>query len=326
MTMVDGSVPVRENITAHQAGEGTDRSGGREEYTWLAACVNDCWSPRDGAGRGADSASLLPELSRDKLSALNEKLNLPEGDTAARVRSDINRYGTSPDDAAVELMKRNRVLGMGEYHEDGSQFRATGIEIIERLKSAGATHLAVEMPSNLRPLYEQFEKTGVIPDGMLTGLWNTPDFRELVTKARTAGLKVVPVDLPRPWDGKWSQRDPHMAKLTGDILDSDPGSKVVLWLGAMHLVNMDGKARDQYTTAGTILKDRYPGQIATMEHVRIADRLLGLTTDLEKPTSVRTRGTAVGSLKESAYIQEKGQLPHDGWDYAVIYPLKDGKR
>ncbi|MCA9804583.1 MAG: hypothetical protein KC777_21580 [Cyanobacteria bacterium HKST-UBA02] len=325
MTRLDGALP-QDHIQAQQALDGTGYNAGREENTWLAACVSDCWSPPSIAGRGADSGKRLPDLPEEKLSELKEKLNLPESDTAAGVRGDINRYGTNPGDTAVELMKKNRVLGMGEFHEGDSQFRATGIKTIERLKAAGATHLAVEMPSDLKPLYEQFEKTGEIPDGMLTGYWNTRDFRELVTEARKAGLKVVPVDLPRPWDGKWSQRDPHMARLVGDILDSDPNNKVVLWLGAMHVANVEGKAHDQYTTAGTVLKDRYPGQVATMEHVRTSERLLGLTTDLEKPTSVRTRGTAVGRLKESAYIQEDGQLPHDGWDYSVIYPVKNGKR
>ena len=298
----------------------------RSEQPWLASCVDDCWSPRQIADKGGSSEKPLPELSAKELSGLKEKLNLPEEDTAARVREDINLLGKDPADMAVELIKNHRVLGMGEYHEADSHHRAVGIQAIARLKEAGATHLAVEMPSDLKPLYEQFEKTGELPEGMLTGYWNTKDFRELVTEARKAGLKVVPVDLPRPWEGKWHKRDPHMAQLVGDILDSDPKNKVVLWLGSAHLADVAGEAPEGYTTAGTVLKDRYPGQIATTNHVKLDERLLGLTTDLKKPVAVPNLGTSVGALKESDYIKKPGTISHDHWDYSFIYPLKNGKR
>ncbi|HMP50990.1 MAG TPA: hypothetical protein PKD05_05490 [Candidatus Melainabacteria bacterium] len=298
----------------------------RTSQAWLASCVDDCWNPRPIEDKGSTSEKLLPELSEKDLSGLKEKLNLPEEDTAAKVREDINRLGKNPADMAIELMNGHRVLGMGEYHEGESHHRAVGIEAIGRLKEAGATHLAVEMPSDLRPLYEQFARTGEIPEGMLTGYWNTEDFRKLVSEARKEGMKVVPVDLPRPWDGKWSKRDPHMAQLVGDILDSDPKHKVVLWLGSAHLADVAGEAPEGYTTAGTVLKDRYPGQVATTNHVKLDERLLGLTTDLKKPVAVPNLGTAVGELKESDYIKKPGTLAHDHWDYSFIYPLKNGKR
>lgn len=326
MTRSDSSspVPAREYIPALQAHDGSDDRGGRQGNDWLASCLSDCWGPRPVSDRTSEKP--LPELSGEALSRFKEKLNLPDHETASAVRRDINRYGTSPADTSVELMGSHRVLGMGEYHEGGSHFRATGNQVIERLQAAGATHLAVEMPANLKPLYDEFERTGKIPDGMLTGFWNTEDFRNLVTAARDAGMKVVPVDLPKPWDGRWSKRDPHMAGAIGEILESDPKNKVVAWLGAMHLANMEGTANDTYTTAGTILKDRYPGQVATMNHVRLEERLLGLTSDIRRPVAVKTEGNAVGALKESVYLQQPGVMSHDHWDYSVIYPLENGHR
>jgi hypothetical protein len=110
-------------------------------------------------------------------------------------------------------MQRNRVLAIGENHEEGNSLIAEyAPEFMRELKKSGATHLAIERVPGAN-----------IPE-------RDPAYTAMLNEARRQGLKIVEVDYGGPIPPgvvRGDYRNAWMANKVGEILDEDSDNKVV---------------------------------------------------------------------------------------------------
>jgi hypothetical protein len=135
-----------------------------------------------------------------------------------RVVDHINSNARNPLDVTTKAIHDSRVVGFGETHDPKDNgFVKFGAENMAAFKAAGMTHLAVEVPSNLQGVLDNFQRTGVlnIPDHLMKdgkpdrsdvalGALNVfrnrihedPGYVNLLKAARANGVKLVAVDKP----------------------------------------------------------------------------------------------------------------------------------
>jgi len=179
-----------------------------------------------------------------------------------------------------EAMKNSRVLAIGENHQEGNALIADYAPgFMKSLKTAGATHLAIERV----PGVDTPERD--------------PAFEAMLQEAHKQGLKVVRVDTNSIPEGEIRDdyRNQCMAANVSQILDGDPDSKVIFWAGAAHTeVNPEG------TSAGSLLKQRYP--VCTVDGANIDfmgarfDSLFYMASESQVDFCIPTQGMMVADV------------------------------
>ncbi len=231
------------------------------------------------------------------------------------IKKEINAYGRNPEEMLVEAMKGNRVLAIGEHHVDSSH-RQLGAKMMPKLKQAGATHLALEVPAELQPALDAFMLTG--SKDKLQGALR--QYQAILGAAREAGLKVVAVDKRGE-----AYRDNHMAAKISGILDSDPKNKVIFWVGAAHLEC--NNPHDKQPTAAALLKRKYSVCTIRALNEMVAgtpDSLESLTGELTKPVAISMRqASKISTLTDVVDPEYPFLVKRYGyWDQLIIYPRK----
>lgn len=225
---------------------------------------------------------------------------------------EIAAHGKDAPSALADAVRQNRVLMIGETHEEENPNRAFGATVMQGLKDAGATHLAVELtPDELR----DFTATGdmaKLPAGL-----RTQSYVDMLKAARTAKLELVPVNVGDD-SGGYQARDDHMAKEISTILDANPSNKVVAWLGNLHGADTTAGA---YKSTADLLRPKYPTATVLDQYHGTLDPLPYLSQDIIKgPTVVRMADapniSKLEFLRTGNDIQERYGL----WDMVLIHP------
>lgn len=265
--------------------------------------------------------SPLRELETSELSTISSTIRQSNKDvkiapeSIAAARQDINTHGTDPVDGLSRLMRENRILGLGEHHNVGPNAqRQFGAAMMPLLKEAGATHLALEIDIRNQSILDRFARTGEftpLDRKAINSLHEGGTYEQLLISAREAGLKLVAVDV----NPHVADRDTHMAQQIGKVLDADPNSKVVWWVGSNHLgkeFKYDYTAtellRPKYSIAGVrdVIHDRRPGYSAP---------LASATKDLTAPRLVRTADAAnIAGFPYNSYAT------YGKFDYILVHP------
>jgi uncharacterized protein YeaO (DUF488 family) len=225
---------------------------------------------------------------------------------------EIAAHGKDAPTALADAVRQNRVVMIGETHEEENPHRAFGATIMQGLKDAGATHLAVELtPDELR----EFTETGdmaKLPPGL-----RTQSYVDMLKAARTAELQLVPINLGDD-SGGFQARDDHMAAEISKVLDANRNNKVVAWVGNLHAADTTAGAhqstadllRPKYSVA-TVL-DQFHGTLDPLPHIS-KDVING-------PTVIRTADapniSKLEFLRTGNDIQERYGL----WDMVLIHP------
>lgn len=240
-------------------------------------------------------------------------------DQLIQVKMEINEKGRDPAAMVSDLMKNNRVVGLGEMHLGDNPMRRFGKEVIPQLKAAGATHLAIEVSDSLQPVIDKFMKTGQLDESKLPPGLRHEEYIDILKAARNAGLKIACVD-----DYRLSRRrDEFMADKINNILSENKDNKVIFWVGASHLSTRgDNKAA---RSAADYIREKH--SIATVEGSDgcWASTTIGILT----PDLI----TAVGiSTKDAKRMGELERVPpsagvvvpwrHDQWDNYIIFPAQ----
>lgn len=261
----------------------------------------------------------LPELTAEQLRErmldmrkLTQVAVLPK-DLAA-IRNEISTHGKDPAPVLAELMRNNRVLGIGEKHASPNPHRDFAATVMPQLGEAGATHLAIEAYSHHQYMFDRFNAGGEFTKAdmqQVRGTVNNQDYRTMLEAAREAGLKVVAVDT------KTGHRDTHMAKKIGEILDANPDNKVVFWVGSHHLVRK--YAYD--TLAVELLRKKYTvptvvDSIQDRRYMGMPGPAFVAASDLTAPVIVPTAlAPTLANLPRNGTIN-----PHGLYDYVLIHP------
>lgn len=250
------------------------------------------------------------------------------------ILKEINSHGRDPRPALIEIMKNHRVLGIGEMHETPNSQRNLGSEIMEDLRRAGATHLAIEAPAFIQPYLDRFIETGDLNIAALPPLLRNDDFIKILKAARSAGLKISAVDANYKYDetntiqppgnitnrNEPLNRDKEMADNISNILKT-PENNVIFWVGNAHLLT-----KNDYTkriTTADYLRENF--SVATVRPIIASEReginyypLAELTAPIKRSVLVPSNETKV--LRDMLWTRSSHPVYAKSWDYILIHP------
>jgi hypothetical protein len=186
------------------------------------------------------------------------------------------------------------------------------------LKKNGATHLALEIDAELQPVLDEFMKTGKLDKSKLPALLQDKDYVDMLEEARKSGLKLVAVDT----HASGADRDKHMADSISKVLEADPKSKVVFWVGSQHLKDPPG---DAHPSAAELLRKKYDtstviSRLPLFDDISAVHRVAeGLKDAVAiKTKDAKTLGT-LDTFKKSSSLDGE---TYGEWDTVVVYPSK----
>jgi hypothetical protein len=247
------------------------------------------------------------------------------------VRKEINQFRADPLTVWTNAIRDGRVLGVGEMHNQGSPHRKFAIAHFGDLGKAGATHFAIELPSDEQKSVMNAIKTGRAGNQTLDEFFKSnPEILEMMRAAQKAGMQVIAVDLNestsshnivnnKSYD---MTRDEYMAHKIDTILKADPHNKVVYWCGGLHLTNPVNAGDKQRLSAGEILKRDYKVTTIYDQTKFHSQTVAYLANDITTPVAVPTaRSPKLAALQ----INPPGSswnVRYGNWDYIFIYPNK----
>mgnify|MGYP006899130785 CR=1 FL=1 len=176
-----------------------------------------------------------------------------------------------PVDARTFILKKakeNRVIIFNEAHYN-PRHRVFVTSLLEDLKKAGFTHFAAETFST-RPA---FKENSQYPN-LNTGYYSMePQFGNLIREANRLNYSLYPYE--QSSGGQQQQRETGQAKNLARLLDSLPGSKVIVYCGFAHIgeypiegwaIPMAAMLKeltgiDPYTIDQTVLAERSRGDL-----------------------------------------------------------------
>lgn len=269
-----------------------------------------------------------PKYIREEVSSADLKLLKPLKKTRAElvaIKREINREGTDAKKMCVDLMKKHRVLGLGEIHEDDSPMRRFGKELVSDLKAAKATHFVIEVPKTSQKgvdrELDKYIKTGKFDLSKLPARCRSKEYIDLLKSAKLAGLRIVCGD--KDTGTLDPARDRTMADTIAGILKESKDNKVVCWFGSRHLC--DGyRPSSPVKWAAEILKERKIS-MATVCPVMDKEETLGvLTRGLTRPVGLAMKSTPkVGKLTESIDPRPDTPCPrYEHWSHVIVFPTR----
>ncbi len=252
-------------------------------------------------------------------------LIIKDKDKISEIKKDINKNGKDPAQALVDAMKDSRVLAIGEQHVPSpNALRKMIAETIPKLKAAGATHLALEMPPSYQEYLDRFMKDGKFDEADLKKMpkpFHDKDYIAVLKAARDAGIKLVAVDAEDNDVGN-PDREKAMADSIQKILKADEQNKVILIAGMLHVI--DGVDMKDNPRAGALLRKAGCSTVifgSDMAFGRPPTTLYPFACGVTKPVAVPTKG----ELGKHPLIAVKGApYPLSGFDQMLIFPPPPG--
>ncbi len=299
----------------------------------------------------AGDGKLLPERLTEE-EAKNPDLRQFSRATLEAARKEINDLATDPKKAVIGAAKVNRVIAFGEKHVTPNPHREFGASIMADLQASGVTHLAIEVPVTSKDAIDKFWETGKIDKKDLPKDLQHDDFIKLITAARDAGIRPVPVDRARPdlereinkiplggaQDGErmkledelarlGGSRDNHMAKSIKSLLDADKNNKVAFWVGSDHLADPEGKG--QSDMAVEQLREKYGFSVAAFADEgsyypdsTVVKLTKGLTKDVAIPME---KAKNLGGLTISGSNPDFARDHYKNYQNLIIYAQRPTK-
>jgi hypothetical protein len=339
---------------------GTPSQGELEEHMrGLKAMLSNVELPITATSE-ASTWRFIPEkaflLDAEQLELLSPRPELQElteqGDKIVQIKRYINSTGQPAHEYLARVLKTSDVTIVGEQHTLNvpNPHRVLGADAISELP-AGST-LAVEMPSSLKPLFEEFNNspgsdfrlTGPIanelslqPSLSLLRAAQTyaPEMIDMWKSARDKGIHVIPIDAEPDPSVELTNgvREGHLAD---ELLElSRAGSKpVVAWLGNMHAArNTEGGApllaqrlaESPEFASGQKKLSTVLSQISETEAEHSPMQVLA--KNLSEPVGIPTRQggqeTPVGDiavLDEATAKSVQTTAKASNYDHVVLYP------
>jgi YD repeat-containing protein len=261
---------------------------------------------------------------------------------------DAVKDGKSIKNMAIDALKANRILAIGEVHSAENPHRVEFSKHFAEMKAQGATHLAVEIPrtNKIEAILREFSKPGskITAREALESIAKEmggerakekllqPTYIQLLDSARNAGLQIVPVDSTAlaSLGINSAQQNAAVAKNINDVLQENSSNKVIVWIGADHLrlstdepglKTLTQYLRDEYKHKMVTVCEQSPALGNTQEGW--AAMLSPLSPD--KPVVVATSDNPVLSmlgLKDYGPRSAPDERKLGDWDYIVVYPDK----
>ena len=249
----------------------------------------------------------------------------------------IETVAQDPGRAIVTAAQTNRVVGIGDIHGPLGPQMSLLTQDMPALRSAGITHLAVEIPSDYQRQINDWSSAD--QSFLRAHLKDRSSLLSVIDAAKAAGISIVAVDkLYDPREVQYTGRDTTFADNIQAILKT-PDSKVLFLAGAQHLQD---DRRSTYATSPSVDRNREglspriynQGDTTPVESAvhllreagisvetfypqisSSADSLMPITRDLETTVSVKTTAApAIGVMKNvdgTNYYK---------WDNVIMFP------
>jgi len=281
-----------------------------------------------------ETQPFISEIIDDQLQKRLDKMGI-KTENAEKALKEINEFGQKPESVLPKLMLETRVLGLGEMHSFPNPQRELGSVVMKDLRDAGATHIAIEAGSDKQDMLNKFmEPGGKLDVGAMPTMLQDQPYINLLNAAKESGIKIIAVDRRDGHENdndaskkqilqeNGESRDQIMAGNIKKILEQDPSSKVVFWVGSFHLNRMEAKSEQK--TAADILRDNT--SVITVDP--LYDLLRGesfhalpeLTAGLKQSVAISTSQAAdVGAMPYGTAADTSEPYDRD-WDYIIAYP------
>ena len=166
----------------------------------------------------------------------------------------------------LEKLGAHQLVLMGTIHRK-PQILALTAKLLPRIKAAGVTHLALEVPSDQQYHIDRFLKNGSgLADIRLHRSIDCPQYRRLFSilgaQPPNERPKVVAVDLPPAYYSGPTGRDEYMAMALADLLQAHTDVKILAMLGSLHVLKeLDWQPRiiDRQQSIRSLLQQWRPG-------------------------------------------------------------------
>lgn len=233
---------------------------------------------------------------------------------AAKVNAEVNKNGMTPEKALTDAMKSARVVGIDNPQIDWKQNLDFSMKAFKALKDGGATHAVFDVPTSMKPLLDEFNKTGVVDRTKLNMNAKTDYDAASMQAALNNGLKIVSGGTEAFLDNSKSDQ---RAKAIHDILDGDKDAKVVLVSSGEHLA--DGSDRHGHpSTVQRLIDAGVPVKTAKVTDPDSYDEKTAvLGQELKSPVAIPTdKSPAIAALK----VGFLGEQKMGSWDLNIIMP------
>jgi len=263
-------------------------------------------------------ASYLPETADD-----SETARVGNQEKVKEAKREINASGQPPSHVLSEAMKNNRVLGIGMgFYEEGYEQHV--LATMQKLKEAGATHLAVAFKQEA---LDEFMKTGKVDASLVTAMPGNVMILVNMQAALQNGIKLVSSDLSGHSDG-FSSSSKDEIEAVKTVL-KDKNAKVILLTTNSQLANSES-ANDGLVTGQLIRNEpdpANPGQkikFVSVKDVKTDDVLEPVSSmfrGLKEPIAIPLRQTKeFAKLKAGYEFNFKKPATLDTWDIVMVYP------
>ena len=233
------------------------------------------------------------------------------------IKAQIADKAQDPENALVDAAKANRVVGFADLHIRRGAYFQFLIDEMPKLKEAGITDVAVEMPQPWQRALDGWTDVGQAQ--MLPQLTDGQSLLDVVDAAKNAGLKVTAVDeyYASTENGENSPtRDRAMADNIEQILQ-DKDKKVLYFVGAEHLASGNRRATMTPTTVQRLRDDNYSVGTFYQQLPSFPDGMIRSAKDLNRPISVDTKDA---DLLAPVRTVGFGQPPYGSFDNVIFYP------
>lgn len=292
-----------------------------------------------------------------KLDEVLDEIKKQQSDKWNEIKNVLNTQGSDPKDAIQGAVIRNRVVLIGEQHTllGSNPARLDLAGMVTELRGSGLTHLAVELPSSMQNVFDEFHRrpgenmTQVLQEmkdskklsqddfEMLNKMVTLcPDLAYLWAKSRDWGVKIVCVDAPSQ-STTGLAREQYMTKSVMDIVKQNPNNKVLFVAGNLHAIDTKGTAPKGERRAAELIRGQLAVQGETMStFVSILGGQEGdmlslhpLAKSLLRPVSVPTtddsgKGNAVADLNLLKIGLSGMHTELANFDNILLYPPSRG--
>ncbi len=270
---------------------------------------------------------LKEEVSAQELASIHD-LGLVKmtSEDLQETKAAVNVISYDPAIKLINLMIENDVLALSRTGLNCHPHLTFIATLLPKLrKEAGATHLALSLPSSLQKLLDVFQMTGeffanLSPLNLADyGLNGQNDFTDLLKAARLAGYQLVAVESDGPVIAFNPERDKRMALRILTILEVEQNAKIVFLAADRHL---SYEAVGDWLPASAVLREKGV-KLRTINqfwHSEFIPKVLNcLFQGLTRPLVLASKDVKMFSALQSSALPIEHIFPSN-WDLTIIYP------